>query len=131
MLSIRFKQRETYLEDPNFERLSDVLKTKAECYNDRDNYIFIALLNGYDERIIYQRTNPNSYKEIEDLFLESYDRKGINWHGIYQYYQARKKSVQRGEYIDGCEPDVDSDIGKILKILEKHKTKILQMYHTF
>lgn len=49
-LDIRFKQRQQYLEDPNFERLSDILTDEWELQRKRDNYILVYLLCGSNDR---------------------------------------------------------------------------------
>ena len=125
-LAMRVKQRQKYLEDPNFERLSDIL-TESDNYRDRrDNYIFLYLLQGkaYDEKI---RLNGLSASEIEDAFLIKYHRYGINWDGIRQYYKERLESIHEGQWYD----DDDSDVSIVLRILEAYKDKIDKRYATF
>lgn len=118
-LKIRVKQRQKYLEDPDFEKLSDIL-TESDNYRDkRDNYIFLYLLQGkaYDEKI---RLNGLSASKIEDVFLKKYHRYGINWNGICQYYQKRFESIHNGQWYD----EDDSDINAIINILKTYKDKI-------
>ena len=125
-LTMRVKQRQKYLENPNFERLSDIL-TESDNYKEkRDNYIFLYLLKGkaYDEKI---RLNGLSASEIEDTFLKKYHRYGINWDGIRQYYKERLESIHEGQWYD----DDDSDVKTIINILETYKDKIDKRYATF
>lgn len=126
-LKIRLEQREKYLNDPEFERLSNIVNIKAKRYMYRDNYVFLILLHGYDDRDINETININSIKELEQLFLEEYTRKSINWENIYKYYKEREKSIRKGEWNETIDPDVKI----VLTILEKHKGKILKTYHTF
>ena len=44
-LDIRLEQRKQYLENPNFERLSDIIKEKDIYRGKRDNYLFLSLLD--------------------------------------------------------------------------------------
>ena len=126
-LKIRLEQREKYLNDLEFERLSNIVNIKAKRYMYRDNYVFLILLHGYDDRDINETININSIKELEQLFLEEYTRKSINWENIYKYYKEREKSIRKGEWNETIDPDVKI----VLTILEKHKGKILKTYHTF
>lgn len=130
-LDIRLAQRKKYLEDPYFERLSDIIIDEWECFSKRDNYIFAYLLCGPDEK---PRGNYHSYVELEQLFLAKYKRKNINWNGIYQYCQERKKSIDRGEWnatLNFNHSKTETDVSMVLKLLEKHKNKILTTYKTF
>ena len=130
-LDIRLKQRKKYLEDPNFERLSDILKDEWGYRNKRDNYTFGYLLCGPNKR---PSGNLHSYDEMEQLFLEKYKRKSINWNGIYQYYQERKKSINRGEWnptLNVDQNETETEVSMILELLKKHKNKILTTYETF
>lgn len=119
------------MEDPNFERLSDILTDEWEYRNKRDNYTLVYLLYGPNER---PSGNYHSYADIEQLFLKQYKRKTINWNSIYQYYQERKKSIDRGEWDpklnDYC-GEIETDLELVLKLLETHKNKILTTYETF
>lgn len=125
-LKMRVQQRQKYLEDPNFEKLSDIL-TESDNYKERrDNHIFLYLLQGkaYDEKI---RLNGLSVSKIEDTFLEKYHRYGINWDGIRQYYKERLESIHEGQWYDND----DSDVKAIINILETYKDKIGKRYATF
>ena len=130
-LDIRFKQRQQYLEDPNFERLSDILKDEWGLRRKRDNYILVYLLCGSNDR---PSGNYHLYDEMEQLFLEQYKRNSINWNGIYQYYQERKKSINKGEWNSTLNPEnneTETDLELVLELLKKHKDKILTTYETF
>lgn len=130
-LDIRLKQRKKYLEDPNFERLSSTLIDEWGYRNKRDNYMFAYLLCGSDEK---PRGSYHLYDNLEQLFLEKYKRKGINWNGIYQYCQERKKSIDRGEWnpaLNVNHSKTETDVSIVLELLEKHKNKILTTYETF
>lgn len=123
-LNIRYMQRRKYLENENYERLSDILSDDVGCsyHGRRDNYVFVNLLNGHDnDRVSVSRG------AMEELFLEKYNRKGINWVGIYDYYQARLTSLRNGEWDDQEEPDIEN----VVDILEKHKDKILVVYNPY
>ena len=126
-LKIRLEQREEYLDNPEFECLSNIVNIKGKRYIYRDNYLFLVLLHGFDARGINEKINVNSTEELEQLFLKKYRRKSINWDGIYRYYKEREKSMQKGEWTAKFDPDVEI----VLTILEKHKGKILKTYHTF
>lgn len=130
-LKIRLEQREKYLDNPEFEYLSNIVNIKGKRYIYRDNYLFLVLLHGSDDRDINKTININSTKELEQLFLEKYRRKSINWEGIYQYYKERERSMQKGEWTAKFNPDFDPDVEIVLTILEKHKGKIIKTYHTF
>lgn len=120
-LNIRLEQRKQYLENPNFERLSDILKEDDTYRGKRDNYLFLSLLD--DEA----QNRDHVIHNMEDFFLEKYKRPSINWNDIYQYYQARLESVRKGEWYSRTE----SDIQDVVDILEKHKDKILIVYDAF
>lgn len=123
-LNIRYIQRRKYLENENYERLSDILSEERNnpYRGRRDNYMFINLLNGHNnDRVSVSRG------AMEELFLEKYNRKGINWVGIYDYYQARLTSLRNGEWDDQEEPDIEN----VVDILEKHKDKILVVYNPY
>ena len=127
---MRVKQRQKYLEDPNFERLSDILTKSNDYKYNRDNYIFVDLLQGknYDEKIrLNGCSTPAIKKEIEDLFLKNYHRYEINWDGIRQYYKERLESIHEGQWYD----DDDSDVKTIISILDTYKDKIDKRYATF
>lgn len=121
-LDIRHVQRRRYLEDPKYERLSDILEDDSSYHGRRDNYLFINLLNGNDDDRI-----GASYHTMEDIFLEKYDRKSINWYGIYQYYHARLESLHNGEWDEPEEPDIEN----VVDILEKYKDKYWAVYDAF
>jgi len=122
-LSIRFKQRQKYLEDPNFERLSDILTDKNIYSARRDDYIFLHLLYGHARKT---DTFPTQ-TIIENAFLENYKRNRINWSGVYEYYKARIESINNDEWFD----EDDCEIEDAIYILEKHKNKIFKNYTTF
>lgn len=123
-LTIRYMQRRKYLEDKNYERLSDILSEERNnpYRGRRDNYMFINLLNGNDEDSV-----SVSRVAMEELFLEKYNRSGINWAGIYNYYQARLTSLRNGEWDEPEEPDIEN----VVDILEAHKDKILVVYNPY
>lgn len=121
-LDIRYFQRRKYLEDPNYERLSDILEDDSSYRGRRDNYLFVNLLNGSKDD-----SNGASYNTMEDIFLEKYDRKRINWYGIYQYYQARLESLHNGEWDEPEEPDIEN----VVDILENYKDKYWAVYDAF
>lgn len=131
ILKIRLEQREKYLDNPEFECLSNIVNIKGKRYIYRDNYLFLVLLHGSDDRDINKTININSTKEMEQLFLKKYNRKTINWEGIYRYYKEREKSIQNGEWTSKFNPDFDPDVKIVLAILEKHKGKIIKTYSTF
>lgn len=120
-LDIRLEQRKQYLENPNFERLSDIIKEKDTYRGKRDNYLFLSLLDDTagNRSILIEN--------MEEFFLEKYRRPGINWNDIYQYYHARLESIRKGEWYSHTE----SDIQDVIDILEKHKDKILIVYDAF
>lgn len=121
-LDIRYVQRRKYLEDPNYERLSDILEDDSSYRGRRDNYLFVNLLNGSkDDR------NGASYNTMENIFLEKHNRKRINWYGIYQYYQARLESLHNGEWDEPEEPDIEN----VVDILENYKDKYWAIYDAF
>lgn len=120
-LDIRLEQRKQYLENPNFERLSDIIKEKDTYRGKRDNYLFLSLLDDTEgNRSIL-------IEDMEEFFLEKYKRPGINWNDIYQYYHVRLESIRKGEWYSRTE----SDIQDVIDILEKHKDKILIVYEAF
>lgn len=121
-LDIRYVQRRRYLEDSNYERLSDILEDNSSYHGRRDNYLFINLLTGNEDD-----RHGASYQTMEDTFLEKYDRKSINWYGIYQYYQARLESLHKGEWDEPEEPDIEN----VVDILEKYKDKYWAVYDAF
>lgn len=123
-LNIRYMQRRKYLEDKNYERLSDILSGERNnpYRGRRDNYMFINLLNGND----YDEVSVSRWA-MEELFLEKYNWSGINWAGIYDYYQARLTSLRNGEWADPEEPDIEN----VVDILEAHKDKILVVYNPY
>ena len=123
-INIRLKQRKQYLENPNFERLSDILTQEYDYRQKRDNYLFLYLLCGSNGKI---KITDSYVDTLETAFLEKYKRSGINLNGIYQYYQERKKSIDNGE---GNEQD-NYDIKDVIRVLEKHKDKIIKPYVTF
>lgn len=124
-LDIRFEQRKQYLENPEFECLSNILTEEHSYRKRRDNYLLLHLLYGSDNEA---KKVPNiCASTIEEKFLEKHKRSGINWNGIYQYYQERAKSIDNGEW---SEKD-DYDVRDMVYILEKHKDKILKSYTTF
>lgn len=117
-------QRRKYLENENYERLSDILSDEGNnpYRGRRDNYMFINLLNGND----YDEVSVSRWA-MEELFLEKYNRSGINWFGIYNYYQARLTSLRNGEWDEPEEPDIEN----VVDILEAHKDKILVVYNPY
>ena len=123
-LNIRYMQRRKYLENENYERLSDILSDEGNnpYRGRRDNYMFINLLNGND----YDEVSVSRWA-MEELFLEKYNRSGINWAGIYNYYQARLTSLRNGEWDEPEEPDIEN----VVDILEAHKDKILVVYNPY
>lgn len=121
-LDIRYVQRRRYLEDPNYERLSDIFEDDSSYRGRRDNYLFVNLLNGSDDD-----HNGASYHTMEEIFLEKHDRKRINWYGIYQYYQARLESLHNGEWDEPEEPDIEN----VVDILENYKDKYWAVYDAF
>lgn len=122
-LDIRFEQRKQYLENSNFERLSDILTNKHNYRAKRDDYMLLCLLYEFEYRSETFPTKPI----IEKTFLENYKRTGINWSGIYEYYQARIESINNNEWFD----QDDDEIQNVVYVLEKHKDKILKNYTTF
>ena len=123
-LNIRYMQRRKYLENENYERLSDILSDGGNnpYRGRRDNYMFINLLNGND----YDEVSVSRWA-MEELFLEKYNRSGINWSGIYNYYQARLTSLRNGEWDEPEDPDIEN----VVDILEAHKDKILVIYNPY
>lgn len=123
-LNIRYMQRRKYLENENYERLSDILSDEGNnpYRGRRDNYMFINLLNGND----YDEVSVSRWA-MEELFLEKYNRSRINWSGIYNYYQARLTSLRNGEWDEPEEPDIEN----VVDILEAHKDKILVVYNPY
>lgn len=122
-LDIRFNQRQKYLENPDFERLSDILTHKYAYRARRDDYMFIHLLYGH-------KRNSDAFPTqtiIENAFLENYKRNGINWSGVYEYYKARIESINNDEWFD----EDDCEIEDVIYILEKHKNKLFKNYTTF
>ena len=73
-LEIRFKQRQQHLENPDFERLSTIIPDENAYRGKRDNFLFIYLLNGYENEL---RQYPNM-SNIEKTFLKKYTRPEIN-----------------------------------------------------
>ena len=122
-LDIRFEQRKQYLENPNFKRLSDILTDKHNYRARRDDYTFLYLLYGFEYR---SDTFPTK-TIIEKTFLENHKKTGINWSGIYEYYQARIESINKNEW----HKDDKSEIQNVIYVLEKHKNKVLKNYTTF
>lgn len=120
-LDIRLEQRKQYLENPNFERLSDIIKDEYTYRRKRDNYLFLSLLDDTAEN------SSILIEDMEEFFLENYKRPGINWKDIYQYYHVRLESIRKGEWYIHTE----SDIQDVVDILEKHKDKILIVYEAF
>ena len=72
-LDIRLEQRKQYLENPNFERLSDIIKDEYTYRGKRDNYLFLSLLDDTAEN------RSILIEDMEEFFLENYKRPGINW----------------------------------------------------
>lgn len=122
-LNIRCNQRQKYLEDPNFERLSDILTDRNVYHTRRDDYMFLHLLYGHARKLDPLPTQLI----IEDIFLKNYKRTGINWFGIYKYYQERKKSINNNEWFD----EDDYEIEDVIYVLEKYKDTIFKSYTTF
>lgn len=119
-LDIRLKQRQQYLEDPNYEKLSDILNNSYR--GRRDNYLFQNLLTGNADTHL-----SGTYLAMEESFLENYKRHGINWTGIYNYYHARLESLHNGEW----ESQEESDIEDVVDILETYQDEILNVYDAF
>lgn len=131
-LHIRAEQRHRYLENPNFERLSDIFSKPISYYGKGDNHLFAALLYGPDKKPSRWKINSDSYDELEQLFLEQYKRKTINWNGIYQYYIERQKTLDNNQFKTELKKiNIEINTNIVLKILEKYKTKILATYKTF
>lgn len=125
-LNMRYEQRKKYLNDSNFECLSNILPIRDDRIGKRDNFLFIYLLcGGENEKTIHFR-NPNQ-DDVEKVFLENYKRPGINWRGIYDYYQARRQSIRDHNWY---EPH-DYDVYAIINILKKYEDKIIKSYVTF
>lgn len=122
-LNIRLEQRKKYLEDPKFERLSDILTDKHAYRARRDDYMFLHLLYGHVRKL---DTFPTK-TIIENAFSENHKRTEINWFGIYEYYKARSKSINNNEWFD----EDDYEIENVIYVLEKHKDKIFKNYTTF
>ena len=122
-LDIRLEQRKKYLENPDFERLSNILTDEEDYRERRDNFLFIYLLYGYEYEL---GMFPNK-SIMEKIFLEKCERSEINWSGAYNYYQARIKSVNNDEWFN----PYDDEIQDVIYVLEKHKDKIIKPYVTF
>ena len=127
-LNMRCKQRKQYLEDPNFECLSNVLPNEDEYRKIRDNYLLTRLLLGKE----YEQKRSKLPKCLtascmESIFLENHKNANINWHNVCSYYQTRFESIRNEEWYENEDCDVDI----IIHILEKHKNKILKSYTTF
>ena len=131
MLDIRTKQRKQYLENQNFEHLSDIFLNQINYEGKSDNYVFAALLYGPNEKSRILKMDSDSYDELEQLFLEQHKRKTINWNGIYQYYVERQKTLDQLNHNQLKKTNIEINTNIVLKILEKYKTKILATYETF
>ena len=132
ILHIRTEQRKQYLENPNFERLSDIFLNQINYEGKSDNYVFAALLYGPNEKSRIWKMDPDSYDELEQLFLEQHKRKTINWNGIYQYYVERQKTMDDNQLkTEIKKTNIKINTSIVLKLLEKYKTKILTTYKTF
>lgn len=131
MLHIRTEQRKQYLENPNFERLSDIFLNQINYGGKSDNYVFAALLYGPNKKSRIWEMDPDSYDELEQLFLEQHKRKTINWNDIYQYYVERQKSLNQLNHNQLKKTNTEINTNIVLRILEKYKTKILATYKTF
>jgi len=124
-LDIQFEQRKQYLEDPNFDCLSDIL-TNADDYRTRsDAYVFIYLMYGYVHWTTKHFCNI-SVDDLDRIYLLNFTRPEINWKGIYEYYQARAKTVRD----HGWHEPYNGPLEDVLKVLEKHKDAIAQMKET-
>lgn len=127
-LNMRYKQRKQYLEDPNFECLSNVLSNEDTYRKIRDNYLLARLLLG-DEYEQKRNELPKCLTTscIENIFLENRKDANINWYNVYDYYQTRFESIRNEEWYENEDWDVDV----IIQILEKHKGKLFKNYTTF
>lgn len=124
-LDIQFEQRKQYLEDPNFDCLSNIL-TNADDYRTRnDAYVFIYLMDGCTHWATKHFCNI-SVDDLDRIYLFNFTRPGINWKGIYEYYQARAKTVR--DY--GWHEPYNGPLEDVLEVLEKHKDTIDQMQET-
>lgn len=127
-LNIRYKQRKQYLEDPNFECLSNVLSNEDEYRKIRDNYLLARLLLGKEyEQKRNELPKCLTASCIENIFLENHKDANINWYNVYDYYQTRFESIRNENWYENEDWDVDI----IIQILEKHKDKLFKNYTTF
>ena len=122
-IDIRCNQRQQYLENSNFKRLSDILTDKNNYCAIRDDYVFLYLLYGFT----YKSDTSPTKSVIEKIFLENHKKKEINWPGIYEYYQARSKSINENKWFKKD----DDEIQNVIYVLKKHKDKIFKNYTTF
>jgi len=117
-LALRYNQRMQYLENSNYEKLSDILDPDA-CYHYSDEQLFFALLDGDGDT-----KRASSYRSMLECIDENYERSGVNWDGVYDYYQARMLSVSNKQWFQYTDSDVTTAYialsNKADMILENH-----------
>ena len=83
-LEIRAKQREKYLEDPNFRKWSDIIARDNESYGDI-----------VEKHMLVRYLKNNRYgqiSELGELITNNLDNPEINWYGIYAYLDERERT---------------------------------------
>lgn len=121
ILEIRGQQRRKYLENPNFEKLSDTLKVDYE--RRREPSILMNLLCNKD--CFRVQTN---YEKLEEAYQKYHTRQTINWQGIFNYYKERAKTLKDNNL---CDTRTGQDVAMVLELLKKHENEVLSTYEAF
>ena len=79
-LEYRGYQRDWYLEDDNYRRLSDVIRDNQDYKNKVEPYVIACYLAG----------NLNiSWRNLDKTISDNLTDPGINWKGIFDYMDRR------------------------------------------
>ena len=111
----RGKQREKYLEDPNFRRLSDLF-----AISDRMESNYISRL---DKNMLacYLTRDAEAYAGNVEHYIEKYiHNPEINWHGLFAYLDERLECQPRLEH-----PAIRRELINFEKVLNPYRDKIL------
>lgn len=79
-LEYRGYQRNRYLEDENYRRLSDVIRDKRDYKNKVEQYVIACYIAG----------NRNvSWRNLDRIISDNLTNPNINWKGIFDYMDRR------------------------------------------
>lgn len=85
-LEYRGYQRNWYLEDENYRRLSDVIRDKQDYNNKAEPYVIACYLAG----------NLNvSWRNLDSIIRNNLTNPEINWKGIFDYMDRRFSTTPR------------------------------------